>query len=266
MPIQDFIDSDGNFTDGFVGEARTAAGEDFKESKVFDDVPCLDTLVKNYAETKKSYGVRMDNVIQKPSDDASDADKATYQQNLLKELGQAEKPEDYDFGSKDDLPEGVTFDENMDKAWREFFHSQGWPVSMVSTAGQFMREMQIKQAETEAAETTQRLKTESAALDKDWPGDSGIENNRLAFQAISEFGTDELKKLLADAGINENPTDHERWYKIGFSPAQRRIWANIGQATKKSETPGGGEPGGGPESETKKAIKSFYPNSPDLAS
>ncbi len=266
MPIQDFVDGDGNFTDGFVAEAKTAAGADFAESKVFDDVPSLDTLVKNYAETKRSFGTRMDNVIQKPGADASDEDKAAYQKSLLAELGPATKPEDYEFGSKDDLPEGMTFNENLDKAWREFFHSQGWPASMVSQAGQFMRKMQMEQVEAEQVIQVQRLKDESAALDKDWPGESNIENNRLAFLAISEFGTDELKKLLITAGINDNPTDHERWFKIGFAPSQRRIWANIGKATKLTKSPGNqnGDPNTDESGGQEKSIRSFYPNSPGM--
>jgi len=256
------IGEDGSFSESFIGAARTIAGEGFEESKVFDDVHDVDTLTKNYAHAQKKLGERAENVINKPGENASEEDIAAYHQSLLQELGPAEKPEDYEFNTEG-LPEGFNYSKELENHWREFFHSNKWPVSMVNQVAEKMKEISLQQFQSNKEAQERIFKESCVAFDKDFKGDSAVEDNRLAFQAIKDFGTDELIKVLQEAGVYDDPTNHDKWQKAGFTPDQRRVWINIARATKRqTNIPNEGSDQN--KNNINKVISDIYKNSPEL--
>ena len=76
-----------------------------------------------------------------------------------------------------------------------------------------------------------------------------------------KFADEDLTKLLKDAKINDNANiaDHQKWNNLGFSPAQRRLWHNIGSVTKVDEAiTDEGSPAGGKEAGGKSAPGKLY--------
>ncbi|MCK5605435.1 hypothetical protein KAR91_26320, partial [Candidatus Pacearchaeota archaeon] len=128
--IMEYIDETGKFGDGFAEAATAIAGESHKGSKVYDDVPDFDTLVKNYADTKSLVGKKLEGVIQKPANDASDEDKAAYRDGLLTELGASENPDDYKFPEV----EGIEYHPDVAKLFQDYFvEKKSVTVSGVTT-------------------------------------------------------------------------------------------------------------------------------------
>lgn len=260
MNIVDYIGDDGNFSDGFKGAAIAELGDDFKETKVFDDIKNPSGLISAYAHTKTKVGEKLEGVIQKPAENATDQEKADYQKSLLKELGTPEKAEDYDFPRPENLPEGMNYDEDTEAAFRQFFFEQNVPKGIATALAAKFSEMQISR-HTAAVEAQQKeFDTACTELDKDWSGTAATKNNRLVFKAIMEFADEGLTKLLKDAKLNDNITDHQKWNDCSFTPAQRRVWLNIAKRTKVDTivTNEGGSGGGEKESDTKKVVKKLY--------
>lgn len=220
--VVQLIDETGAFTDGFRSQLPTMVGEEHKDTKAFDDVPNLGTLAKNYAHLKSAYGKKMDNVIQKPGQDAKPEEVQAYRQGLLKELGVPDKPEDYEFP---ELQEGETYDENSRKAWAAKFKEIGVPKDMAKgLISAFHEQQRLQYAAIQKA-----FDDDCTALTKDWPGETGTKNLRIAALALREFAADDLKKAMTEAKLFDKPDDLKAWAKVGVTPSQLRVWKNIGE-------------------------------------
>ena len=230
--ISEHIGDDGNFTEGFGQAAVSALGEGYEGSKVFEGITNPAGMIKAYADTKKAYGQKLEGVIKKPGEDASDEERAEYSKQLLAELGAPEKAEDYEFYRPEELPEGMVYDEEVEASFREMFFEMGVPADMANKFSQKFSEVQIARHNAAVEEGNRQFTEQASQLDKDWTGDKKVINNRVAFKAIMQFGTDDHKQILKEANINGNVTDHEAWRRLGFTPNQRRVWANIGNAMK----------------------------------
>lgn len=235
--VMEHIDETGKFTETFKEQISSIAGEEFKDSKIFDSVPDIATLVKNYAYTKRDFGKKIDGLIQKPAENATDEQKAEYRKMLLKELGAPEKAEDYVIKRPENLPEGVSYDEEVEKHFREVFLKLGVPNDIASALTDEFNQLQMSRFQAALEKQKTEFIESSKALDKDpaWLGENRIKNNRIAFKAVLKFAGEDLAKLFKDAKLNEDVANHQKWHDLGFNPAQRRIWYNIGLATKVDE-------------------------------
>lgn len=236
MPdIMSHIGEGGTFAETFKAEAIAIAGEGFADSKVFDDVPDVTTLVKNYAHTKTAFGKKLDGVIQIPKDDASDEDKAAFQADLLTRAGASEKSEDYV------VPEieGVQQNEEFVNAMKAYAVESKMPVAMFNAFAGKYQEAQLAATKASLKDQQVQHETEFAELDKNpaWSGDKMVENGRIVFQAIMKFGTEDLQSLVKDAKLNDDPGNHQKWLDAGFDVKQRQILLNIGNALLSPEVP-----------------------------
>lgn len=244
MPeLMEHIDSSGTLGEGFAEAAKAAAGEGFEDSKVFDNIPDVATLVKNYGHTQRDKGKKLEGVIQKPTKDATDEQKTEYRTSLLKELGAPADAGAYELPRPDKLPGGVEFDEEAVKAMdareavaRQFFFERGWPVSMVKEGIEFMNKIQLEAIEARMAKEQQAFEADCKELDKLWTGDSKIANCRIAFKAAMVYGPDGLKNALKESKINEDVTNYEKWRSINVSPSHLQTWYNVGSTTNVDAT------------------------------
>jgi len=230
--LTEHIGEDGNFTEGFAPAATASLGEGYQDSKVLEGITNPAGLIKAYADTKTAYGKKLEGVIAKPGENATDEEKASYRKTMLAELGTPESPDDYNFNRPESLPDGMTYDEEFEGAFRQLFHEVGMPADMAKSLADKFNEVQVARHVAAVEQAKQKLTEEATQLDKDWPGEKSTLNNRHAFKAIMQFGTEELKTLLKEANISTNPTNHDAWNKLNISPSQRRIWSNIGAAMK----------------------------------
>ena len=257
--IMEHIDETGAFTEGFADAAKSIAGEEHKDTKLFEKVSDVSTLIKVALDTKSAYGKKLEGVIQKPAEGATDQEKADYRSSLLKELGTPEKAEDYEFAKPESLPAGVAYNQELEDRFREVFLKRDVPADMAKGLVEDYNEIQLGAIQARLDEQQKAFEEDSKGLDKKWTGDAKIKNNRLAFKAIMRFGTEDLQTLLKDAKINEDVGNHQKWHDLGFSPSQREIWFNIGSATGTAEAiTDEGTPAAREQTGVKKAVEKIY--------
>jgi hypothetical protein len=251
-----FVDSEGNFTESFSEQLGEWLGEEHAETKAFESITNLSGLAKAYADTKSMVGKR----LEVPGDDASDEQKAEYN----KAMGIPDSAEGYELAVPENLPEGMEYNEDFANAFKGIFHEAKISKGQADILAAKFNEMQIKMYnDAQAAE--QAAFTQSVdKLKADWTGDSIVENPRLAFKAIREFGDDNLKRLIDVSKVYESPSDFAKWAELGYSPDQLRVWHLIGKSMQSGLMhQNEGDPTAKAESDLDRA-KRMYPNSPQL--
>lgn len=254
-----YVDSSGGFTDSFREALPGILGDEHAESKVFDDITDVSTLAKSFADTKSMVGRKLDGVIQKPTESATDEDRLNYRDTLKAELGAPESVEGYAF-DRPELPEGMTYDEGMESEFKDLFFQRKTNPEDAKFFVEAFNQMQLNRYNQAVEAQNKEFDESSSSLKTDWAGEQLPKNLRIALKAVKEFGSDELKKSLDDAKLFDNATDLGLWRKLGFSPDQLRVWHNIANKTLSVgalKDEGGGTP-------AKMSMKEMYPNSPEL--
>lgn len=266
MPV-DYINEDGSFDqEKLSGQLGTIAGEGFKDSKALANTPNVDVLVKNFLNADRKVNQKLEGVIQKPAENATDQEKAEYRVSLLKELGAPDTEDAYDFPRV----EGMDYDENAEKVFRSLFKEMDMPVDLANALVAKFNEVQVGRQEAFQKVQDDAFEKGTKELDADWKGDDATKKNRTVFKAIMEFGTEDLKTLLKESKIYDSPNDHQKWRELGFDAAQRRVWENIGTKMKSDEhiTDEGGPAKGEQLTGGQKALAGLYthPDSKEMVS
>lgn len=265
--VMEHIDSEtGKFTESFAGQISAIAGEEHKDTKLFEKVPDVATLIKVALDTKSALGKKQE--FQRPGENATDAEKTAFRKALQKELGAPESSDDYEFARPDDLPEGMRYLEEVEKVYRELFHEEGVSLSTAKRITDKFNEVQRKRFNDRLEAENKKFEENSTELKKDWKGDNLVKNARTAFKAIMQVGTEDLTKLLKDAKIFDAAADLGKWRGLGFSPKQLRIWHNIGTLIKSDDAitnEGGPVVPEGEASDTKKVVTKMYDHPTSVA-
>jgi len=234
--IMEHIEADGKFAETFREQAITSLGDSFKGTKILDDVPDVGTLIKNYANTKAAYGKKLENVIQRPAANATDAEKAAFHSSLRKELGASENPDDFEMPRIADFEYGDQEIKN-EATFRKFFVDKGFSPEVAKGLVELSNAVQVETVSARLAAQSAADEASFAELDKDpaWSGDKAIENGRIAFAAIMEFGDDAMKALVKDSKIYDDPGNHQKWRDLGLDVRQRRILHAIGTKMNSAE-------------------------------
>jgi hypothetical protein len=256
------VDNDGNFTEAFTTKLPEFLGDDHKDFKGFDGVTNIGTLAKMYADTKTMVGRKLENVIQKPGENATDQEKADYIKAINEARGVPADPTGYAF-DKSGLPEDIAIGDQEEQFWKDAFYkagvdAQGSNVLFDAYKQARVQEMQaLQQAQQEAFEA------EANTLKSAWKGDAMIENPRLAVNAIKGFADEATKAALDKAGVFNDPTNLKKWMDIGISPNQLLMWGKIGHAMKGGKVLNDAGTPDNSDSPRGKAMQ-LYPNSPEL--
>ena len=216
---------DGKFTDGF---SPNLIGEEYAESKAFENTPDIISLTKAYADTKSALGKKLENVIQKPGEGASDQELVDYKAAIRSAAGAPEKVEDYIFTPA----EGIEHNEELAKVFKEKFFQHGLAPEVASDLVATWDALQIAMGEQQKAEAAQTFKDEVDEFSKNHPGDNLVTGTRTAAMAILEFADDNLKAKIREAKLLDNITNFEAWNQLGVSPVQLALWENIGKKMK----------------------------------
>ncbi len=260
---EEIFAEDGSFTDTGRAIMVAAAGDDHKETKAFDDIPNFAGLCKVHADTKSKLGAKLDNVIQKPADDASDDVKSAYREQVAIAAGAPAKAEDYEFFKPENLPEGLEYSSEADAKFREIFFKQRASAALVKELTQVYAEMQIENfnalAEFNKSEAAKKADDEQQLFDKDCeimkgkhPGDQLAVFTRTALAAINEFGAEDLKAKLKTADMYTNAADLAKWRENGVPLDTLRFMHNV--ATKSMDAELLGKSAGIASAGTKKSM------------
>lgn len=244
--MEELFDSDGNAAEGFGAALPAILGDEHAGSKVFEDITGRETkdvsdvatILKAYADTKAMVGKKMDNVIQRPGENPTEEETATFNKTLLTTLGLGEKHEDFKLTMPDDLPEGFTANDENDKEFTQWCIDNDIPKSVAERMYTRYMQKQIElinkgteAAKTKADEAEAAWETECEQLKTDWPGTELGKNLRMVLKAIKEFNKNdpELLATLDKSGLYANPEDFKALREAGFTPRMIRGWQEIGE-------------------------------------
>lgn len=137
-------------------------------------------------------------------------------------------PEKYDFK----FDEGKTVDAGIldvySEVAKELNLTQDAAQKMLSKLAPVIEGKQLQQIEAVKNEWTQ-----ASVADKEFGGDKLQENLQVAEKALSTFGTDQLRALLKDSGLANNPEVIRFMYRTGKAISEDSfVSGNKGQKTK----------------------------------
>ncbi len=268
--MHDFLNETGEFTEEFKTALPEMLGEEHKDSKVFDDIPSISALVKSHADTKTALGKKLDNVITKPGENATDEEKATYAQTIAEAAGAPKEASGYEFFKSEKLPEGMERSQATEDAYRALFFKHKVSAAVVKELSQAFEEMQIgsfnsvteadKVAVAEKADEEQRVFDAGCTkLKTEWPGEKLPANARISLAAINAFADDDLKAALKEVKMYENASDLAAWKKAGVPLNTLKTFYKVGLKTLDASVLGGEHSSHEEGSEKDKARK-MYPN------
>ena len=119
-------------------------------------------------------------------------------------------PEKYEFKA----PEGQAFDGTVLGAYSEIAKE----LNLSQEAAQKVLDKVAPVIQARQAEQIEAVRTawgESAKTDKEFGGDKLTENLAVAKKALDTFGSPELKKLLNESGLGNNPEVIRAFYRAG---------------------------------------------------
>jgi len=262
--VNDYVNEDGSFVDG--ADIKSLAGDEHKETKCFDDIKDFQSFVKVHADTKSALGKKLDNVIQKPGENATDEEKAAFRQSMKTELGAVKSGSEYEF-TRPDMPEGMFYDEQFESSMREMLAQAGVPKDEAKALYDGYNKMMIANYTKAAEDEGKREKAADEKLRADWPGTEMTVNTRLAHAAMQALGAEAFPELwsgfkdaegkdvkgleqrMKESGIFDSPGDLAKWRSIGVDPSMLRLYAVIGKRMQSGQvlTGEGTTTGGGSE-------------------
>lgn len=147
---------------------------------------------------------------------------------------QSDVPEKYDFKT----PEGVTFDGELvgefEGIAKELGLSQANAQKVTDIGAKMAQKFQSKQAEA-----MQQLSTEwvdAATTDKEFGGDKLTENLAVAQKALTAFGTPELRGLLEQSGLGNNPEVIRFMYRAGMAISEDKLVTGGARSTSSGQS------------------------------
>jgi len=258
-----YTEGTGVFTDHFRSSVTEMAG---KETKIYDTVPDIQTLVKNHTELSSAMGGKLEDFVSQngyfkvPGAEATDEERAAFRVAM----NVPESADKYDFKLAD-LPEGMERDMELIDTFRDVFHTanisseQAQPLVAAYETLQQQRQAAVQQA--------QDTKFNEAVTEyqKEYSTDQITTNTKQALEAVTQLmgpGDPELVETMKEIGLYENPTDLSLWRQINVSPKQVKMWTLAG--TKILGGPVPKSEGDGDKGSQEAAAKELYPNSPGL--
>ncbi len=270
--MPEYIDENGAFTEEFRTDAPGMLGDENKDMDL-SSITSIETLVKAYGDNKAFAGKKLENVIQKPGDNATDDEKVAYRQALGQASGAGEKMEDYEFFHADPkiLPEGWDYNPETEKALSALALKHGVSKAFIKEASEIMHNAQFgdyqKAVAGQQAAADKAFNDEANALrvnDK-WLGDATPKNLRTVLKTIEDFGSEELKAKVKEAGLYDKASidNLKDWEKAGIPIQNIPFLLNVGMKLAGGTFPQGANSAGGNESEYAKN-KRLHPNRPEL--
>jgi hypothetical protein len=145
--------------------------------------------------------------IRIPGDDATDEDRAKFQERLAKAVGRPETADGYEI-VRPEMPEGMGYNEDAEKALRDIAFRHVIPQAAVTELYDLYNKTVLGAHQTSEADAMKRTEQAEAQLKKDWGKDfkANMELNvRLLQQyAGSKKDQEALKAYFEETGAGDN--------------------------------------------------------------
>lgn len=115
------------------------------------------------------------------------------------------------------FPEGYDVDEEALQEFGEFALSRNMTQAQAQEVLDYYSKnvSQLQESQAKAWEDTRNQWVETAKSDKEFGGQQFQENMKHVATAVKKFGTPELKQVLNDSGLGDNPELIRFFYRVG---------------------------------------------------
>ena len=180
--------------------------EEYRDKPAFTKYKSLDEFAKGYDNVNKMVG----NSVRIPTEDSNDEEINEF----YSKLGRPESGDKYSY-ERPEMPEGVPYSEDAEKAFFQLAHSKGLTQDQASSILDYYNQFTVNSTIDQKREADELYAKGEADLKKVW-GIKGYENNvAIAQRAVREYGDEELDKLLTETNLGNNPAVIKAFYKIG---------------------------------------------------
>jgi len=188
--------------------------------KVLGRYESLEEALKGHVNLEQLRG----RSISLPKDDDSPEEKTKQYDSIYTKLGRPAKAEDYKIEKPADLPEGMGWDEEAVKQFKDVAHQARWNQEQMDVAVGFYNNWQTKlfkanqetqtqlKAQEEAAQKEAVIKAGNA-LKTEW-GASFEKNMAGVVKAFEVYGTAALRELFKTKGIDNDPVVLKAFYEV----------------------------------------------------
>lgn len=181
---------------------RAGLPEDLRAEKSLESFKSVSDVAKGFIETKKMMG----SAIKLPKADAPD----TEWEPIYSRLGRPESADKYEFKRPENLPEGMTYQEDLEKNFKEQAHKLGFNNRQAQGLLDWFSGSQVEKFKEQKAAQEASI----GELKKEWGGDYD-KNLGLAQRAFKELGDEKTAKYLIDSGIGNDPALLRLFAKAG---------------------------------------------------
>ena len=184
-----------------------------------------------------------------PGEKATDAERAEF----YTKLGRPETADKYSITKPADLPEGIQYSPDVEKAFKQIAYESGlsdgqagkiygWYYGLAKAG-------HVQQAKAEKDATDAAVN----ALKDEWKGDAFKTNTELAARAFKKFGgeTPEVAKFIEETKVNGLP--------LGNHPMFLKVFAAIGKVISEDSMNVGDRGGAGGETSDEEKAKARFP-------
>lgn len=193
-----------------VADWKTSLPPELQGEKSLADIKDVPSLAKSWIETKKMVG----NALKLPKADAPD----TEWEPIYAKLGCPETPDKYEFKRPDKLPEGVSYDEELETEFRGMAHSLGLNGRQAQGLLQKFTDFQTKRFTEATAAQAESINV----LKKEW-GNDYDKNVGLAIRAVKEIGGAPLQAELDATGLGNSPLLIKHFASLGNRAAESTL-------------------------------------------
>ena len=188
---------------------KQALSTEYQSHPALNDIKDLNGLVKSYVSAQQMVGA--DKVVLPRADATPDEWNAVYAK-----LGRPETADAYKLGKGLEFPAGFPHDDKIDTLVKGLFHEVGLNSKQAAALYEGFTKMQIEEFVNTTNALQQATQKGLDDLRTEWGGKYDT-NVAMARQAIHAFGGDEVKALLNQNGLGDNPLLIRTFAKIGQS-------------------------------------------------
>lgn len=125
-----------------------------------------------------------------------------------------DKPADYDF-EVPELPEGMPFDKENVITFKNLAYTTGMSKEAAAKVFSGFMDFQISRFRQEMNDRKISRENATKTLHEDWPGEEFNKNVELAKRVYRTFGDDDLKQIINDTGLSNEPAMLRFLAKVG---------------------------------------------------
>ena len=187
--------------------------EDYRGEKSLSKYQSVGDLAKGHVHLSRMMG----NSVKIPGEESTDEER----NDFYTKLGRPETADNYEY-ARPDLPEGMSYDENSEKAFKQLAHDQGLSQTQLGSILDFYNKFALDSQIDQKLHMDEAYFKGEAALQKEW-GHKGYDRNvAIAQRAMQEFGGPELAKLLSEDSRGSHPALIKAFYKMGLKSQEAR--------------------------------------------